>query len=135
MTAETKSVISEREIKVAAAWWAEAVMCPKHDALGKTRDAVMEFSQVLADLNSKPVLMTQSSEFESHLRAELRIAVVGREWYVLGVDYDPDKILADCGRASGITDFPWKTIMWLKPGSVAVRHGYGAEIQELLSDG
>ena len=52
-------------------------------------------------------------------------------------DYHPHPILAEAAKSAGITDdcppFPIKTAMWINPGSVVVRYGYGAERKEIYS--
>jgi len=46
------------------------------------------------------------------------------------VDYGPDPVLADAAESAGISrlktgELPIKTVMWINPGLVTVREGYG----------
>lgn len=49
----------------------------------------------------------------------------------LSVDYHPDQVLAECatvaGLRLGISDWPWKTHMTVKPDEVSVSYGYRAQ--------
>ncbi len=49
------------------------------------------------------------------------------------VDYGPEQILADAAEVAGISRlrFPYKTVMWVSPGSVEVALGYGSPAVEL----
>lgn len=51
----------------------------------------------------------------------------------LRVDYRPDMFLSECAEQAGlrndITDWPWKTVMWVKPDKVSVKYGDRAKTQ------
>lgn len=58
---------------------------------------------------------------------------------VLKVDYDPCPELYDAATAAGIdvrycSTFPMKTVMWIHPGCVEVRNGYGAEVKVIFGE-
>lgn len=77
--------------------------------------------------------------FKTALRSMLNARLSGDYKHVaFGVDYHPDRELANAAIAAGIdTDltspFPWKTVMWVTPEKVSVRQGYGAESRVLWS--
>lgn len=117
----------------AASWWRKAIERPKFDALGNTqRDAHMEMASMMAMLLVKPTTDVALDAFE----ANLAHTIYNERPRNLGVDYHPDIELERCATAQGMdgSRFPWKTMMWFnwQEGTVKVRHGYGAEVQQIF---
>lgn len=139
----SERIMDEEIAGAAAAWWRRAVEHPKFDNMGKNEppDRDSEMASIFALLGVPP---TSPDVFAAFEREVVKILLHGstahdfaKAWpsYV-GVDYGPDPYLAEAAANAGLPEarFPWKTSMWidwLKP-AVRVRHGYGAEVQELF---
>ena len=76
---------------------------------------------MLAILNTKSVDETSKKKFIKILEKAIINELESRKEQhrtpkmTLSVDYNPDMILSNCAKVSGISDsnFPWKTTMWM----------------------
>lgn len=120
----------------AGAWWAEQLGAPVFRAVRgdepRSEREPMEFASLLQTLIASKHRMTE----EQGGRFAVALAGTVTEWpakgqrrIALGVDYGPDRELADAARAAGIdlARFPWKTMMWVREDHVTAALGYGAE--------
>jgi hypothetical protein len=135
--------INEDQLQAAVSWWANKLSSCKFDTLGSTRQDPqnhrVEMAEMLAQMNKRSCSQEQIDLFQQNLAEEIRAALANRSdqySFAVGVDYHPDAILSDALRAAGIQENmstpPWKTMMWIEKGKVAVRYGYGAEIQVIF---
>lgn len=120
------------EAQIAARWWVDRLReGAKHDA----GDAVINVFASFANQYIDQPAPEQVDAFESALRAVVN-AQFNPEfpWVTLATDYGPDSLLGQAADAAGINDrlLPIKTIMNIKPGSVMVSYGYGAEFVEVM---
>jgi len=111
---------------------------PVFDGLGPTRsdpaNRAYEVGEMLGGLlaSRHPVSDDQGTKFAEALEALIDDLLRGTTYGVsLGVDYAPDRDLADAAQATGISlsRFPWKTNMWVKADHVTVSAGYAAPVQ------
>jgi hypothetical protein len=55
--------------------------------------------------------------------------------FCIGVDYDPDLILANSAKEAGLRigfgGWPFKTVMWIDDTKIEVKEGYGAPCKEI----
>jgi len=131
-----------KEIEIAVKWWGDQLRAPmvKFDNGDDSLHGFM--GQELAALNKKaaPIIPEARIQlFELSLTAILKDICdeypnkSGGHFRKLSNDYGPDSKLSLACKASEIkctiTTFPWKTTMWINPGSVSVSEGYGAETQ------
>jgi hypothetical protein len=131
----------ENEHKVAAQWWADRLAGPcKQDngdrsMTGMLTAGLMAMNQSSLQYPSEEQLEKFKAALVAALdaKAENHAQRGGDYPYraCLGVDYGPDADLAKAAEAAGIDGsrhrFPIKTVMWINPGDVAVRYGYGAD--------
>ena len=129
------------EIEAAADWWAAQLAGePKHE----TGDAALNMAHEEAALRRKKPTAEQVALFREYLIAKLpeQDGFAGVQWNletpgwcgyvrgcVLSVDYGPSPFLREALLAAGIDPYmalPVKTVMWVNPGSVKARGGYGA---------
>lgn len=143
----TGPVVTEEtpEVVAAAEWWRRVIMNPKFDNGDPSEGGVVSamMATVANTANRHPP--EAYDKFERSLRRLLAEQINMRPgaWQpgnptlcsqlrVLKCDYEPCETLAlaarEAGLGDGITDFPWKTVMWVNPGHVEVRYGYGAPI-------
>lgn len=116
----------------AAEWWARAVQAPTYD--NGDRSGMTGMLMTLVAAHQPDAQPQQAASFAEvlapRLQADLdRMASFDGDPYIcVGVDYGPEKILADAARDAGISTskFPWKTMMWIRPDHVTVSAGYGA---------
>ncbi|WP_280335638.1 hypothetical protein [Nocardia wallacei] len=110
------------EADTAARWWAQQFA----DGTDPMRSA-----------DIPPPTSQQVATFLDTLRDGLLAAMTGPPTtHTLGVDYDPDPLLADALRAAGATppftiQLPIKTLMWIEPGHIRVRRGETGPIHEI----
>ena len=130
-----------KEALVAARWWADRIRKPSKMNCGDGPgtdliNAVANAAQCHERLNGQ---VKDADEFEAVLAGLIQERIIESSWWnpedplwggyyrVIGVDYHPDKILVDAyGKET--TLFPIKTHMWINPGKVSVRFGYGQPI-------
>ncbi len=116
--------------EAAAMWWAQVLQDPKLD---NGDDNPM--TAVLAALTKESTPSQPTDRLEKFkelliIKLNERVTEYGLSF---GVDYHPDIILLECAEAAGLqtglTDWPWKTHMWVSQTKVSVSYGYGAEAQ------
>ena len=123
--------LTEDQISKAAEWWADQVCAPTFD--NGDQSPAGAFTMALAMMNTEAVTDDRRQAFVDALSAKLHEVNAG-SFFVLGVDYSPDPILADAAREAGVNpgNFPWKTTMWFyDDGSVKVSKGYRAPAVEI----
>lgn len=128
----------EKEIEAAVEWWAEQLAGPVVHDNGDIGQSLFATGLAAGLPTLKAV---QIETFKSELRKNLKAHIEAVAWKPedptfgaygrsLGVDYHPDRLLADAAEAAGIgapmLRFPCKTMMWVNPGQVEVAKGYGA---------
>ena len=133
--------LTEEQITKAVDWWKTTLASPKFDNLGDgPRDKANEMAAVMATMSNVNDPMTDEvlENFGVALADRIRKEAANTSGEILvSVDYGPNAILSDAAEAvenfpTGMTTFPWKTIMWLREdGSVSVSYGYGAPTQTL----
>ena len=127
--------LTDKQINCAVEWWKNAITgIPKFD-MGDSGDVGLS-AMMLATMAHQDLSLDVLERFGDNLRRALS---EDRPWYSIGVDYDPDPILAKAfeqagGGDSSKTVFPWKTVMWFRNGGVSIRHGYNADVEELLKE-
>ena len=135
------------EAEAAAAWWASRLGNATHDA-GKHDPSARRLSADLA-LFGALLGRTFSDEQREAFRRELAAAIEdnlaadpdgwrpedpnwGSYCRAIHIDYGSDPVLTTAAERAGISlktlDFPIKTCMWINPGHVKVREGYGADV-------
>jgi hypothetical protein len=145
------------EVRVAARWWADRLReVPKHQIVNDPRErsprvSIMESMSVFAGLANNTLSDEQVDKFEELLAGKLAGKILGDESWerakasgdpivgsygrTFGCDYNPDRMLRDSFLEAGgkhvMGVFPSKTMMWINPGSVQVRFGYGAKVEDL----
>ena len=113
----------------AGLWWADALRSPKLD--NGVDHAAMASIIALTQLSGPPQEKADLDKFARILGERIDAKLEGPEAFIVGVDYRPDEILRICANLAGLQDsitrWPWKTVMWVKPNEVVVRHGYAAD--------
>lgn len=145
------------EARVAAKWWADRLrgdckmesgspmvrlLSPKHAESTDMIDVLSMLARV------KELSPEQIDVFENTL-AEIVAGTYCKTWDVnrpkfgsacrtLSVDYGACNQLRAAYQFAGggidVTVFPIKTVMWINPGSVKVRYGYGGDEVELMTN-
>jgi hypothetical protein len=130
------------EARVGARWWADKL---RDDfALDNADPEEPEGGRALLDLARDTARTDLSAAkidaFEAALAPRIQgLLEEGAGPYatamVLSVDYGPSRMLTEALEQAGIrpsaASLPWKTCMWVQPGSVKVGDGYRAEPREL----
>lgn len=134
-----------REIGAAVDWWA-TVLCEgaKRDSGDAKLNSQMRMIESLRPIDPK-VDPYKVQSFRDAMTKGLRIQCErhpaslddpqrGSILRVVACDYQPGGVLFDAANLAGIDQrqFPIKTTMWIDPGAVTVRYGYGAEITTVL---
>jgi len=130
--------VTREQITAAAEWWAARLQNCRNSGLSAEERAdpsnrQYQFAEVLMQAGRPIVADAQVSAFRDALARRLEQASPG-EQRTIGVDYGCDPVLGDALTEAGIPNrtgtLPIKTMMWLRDdGTVAVRYGYGAEVQ------
>jgi hypothetical protein len=132
----------EIEVAAAAKWWADQLV-KAQPSLATQMGAEQESPMRTPLAVTTSLLLQATSQVDDlaaieRFRENLAIALLSSghlNGYGFGVDYGPDAILADAATAAGIkvgmTTFPWKTVMWITPGSVRVSAGYAADVVDV----
>lgn len=128
-------MITEREIKIVAKWWADQLRgTPKMD----NGDVIQSLVASWASSKVARPTAQQCEDFEKALIAVLTLKCEGVKWQNIGTDYHPDGWLQEALVIAGIKItgflFPIKTMMQFEAGSVQVAEGYRAEWVELMKD-
>lgn len=112
--------------ETAAEWWTEQLRGPVHNDNGEAYQSV--FGSLIANMYPAPT-EAQLATFKDELVARLtqELARCGTQWYTIGVDYDPCRVLAEAADAANINyaRFPWKTHLYVIEGKLEVSSGYG----------
>jgi hypothetical protein len=121
------------EIEAAADWWdsrlgrgrrasgaadVDLLMAAARSRVGRSAEEVSAFRAALLDTLEKRI----APHWDTPKGASRR---------TVRVDYDPDPALADAAETAGLAlengELPIKTVMWIDPGVVTVKEGYGAQ--------
>lgn len=126
---------SEAMICAAADWWTRAIENPRFDNGDDSAQGGMAIA--LAVLGNKPKAAVTLEKFRESFVARLKADFeANRAPRIISVDYGPDSWLQEvaelAGCGTGITDWPWKTIMRLNDGRVEVSAGYCAEYKTIF---
>ena len=126
------------EVEAAADWWANALSRVQVQDNG---DLFQSALATFAASTAKPLEENEREAFKRSLaeRLDEHVSKGGFERRAVGVDYGPDVVLAEAlvdavglDRARKLSLlWPIKTTMWIDPGKVAIRHGYGAPIRTI----
>ncbi|WP_282204527.1 hypothetical protein [Kitasatospora fiedleri] len=135
MTARSEAV-------AAASWWALRLAEPSHQNVGHP-DANTLLA-ALANTNARAYTPDQVEAYRVALTARIEAHLAQSEWSLaepifgsevrcLYNDYSLDPVLTEAAATAGIevgvADLPLKTVMWIDPGKVSVRSGYGSEVE------
>jgi hypothetical protein len=125
-----------REAQIAAKWWADCFRNgPKFDNGDKSKTGFM--TMALAKMAYRAPTPDAIDAFEKALARAIEVAMIRQETAGLHVDYGPNLILYEAAQVAQFPreiEFPWKTHMHVKAGSVKVSYGYGAPYEELIKD-
>jgi hypothetical protein len=118
----------------AAQWWAKQIGAPVHkimtdDATGRDRDLGDFAAMSMAIISGRhPVRDGQGEQFVAALAPVIADRLSRLNRVVLGVDYGPDRELAEAASTAGIhySRFPFKTHMSITADYVTAALGYGA---------
>lgn len=120
----TEPASNHENINAAVNWWAETIQHPKMD----NGDDQLAMVMMMFGVRKHQYTTEQIQKFREVLTSGLvkEMDRMGRA--TLSVDYDPDRLLYEAGKAIGMGqfDFPCKTTMWITDTEVSVRAGYGA---------
>ena len=128
---------TERTARRAVTLWKRMLTNPKYDYLGEhcsREDAAQHFQMEAMGISPTKLPNNSTSELLDAFGDELYKRLMddslsSYERKTLGVDYGPDKILAEAASSAGLKmEFPYKTMMWVHDEYISVRYGYGADI-------
>jgi hypothetical protein len=130
---ETETMTAAR---AAAQWWAKQIGVPVHKVVGDdpadpdraVGDFIFVAMQIVAARH--PVSESQGERFAAALEERIDgMLAGGGTWISIGVDYGPDRQLAEAADAAGVdcSRFPFKTHMAITPNYVTASLGYGAQ--------
>lgn len=134
-----KAKTTRPEVEIAAAWWADLLKAKPHNTYGKpTTDLLYSFVGEPEPM-SQPAIDAFNNELVNAIEADIDPSLFTPETpirgeVILSVDYEAGSILEQAAASAGINlnrRLPIKTIMWIRPGLVKVKRGYGAEIVEI----
>lgn len=113
--------------QAAAQWWASAIGAPTFD----NGDGLQSMLGTLLAAGKPAPTVSEARSFADILAARIQTDLDRCREYgdlSIGVDYVPDRILAEAAREAGISTlrFPWKTMMWVNDDHVTVSAGYRA---------
>lgn len=140
----TDSAQLGREAIVAARWWADKLRDEFVLDHGAPQDPLeTALMGVVQKRMREQVTAARVDAFETALAPKIQAMLDrGASSYetamLLGVDYGPSLTLGEALEEAGLPDrtgiLPFKTCMWVQPGSVKVGDGYAAEPKELALD-
>ena len=121
-----------RVAQEASNWWADIITGPKFDIGADNAEAM--FAEAIATISVKPITATNISNFREELYNNIlaRMESLNDNMSIIyGVDYAPDRNLKAIAEHCNIpeSNFPFKTTMWVYKDAVAVRYGYGAQLE------
>ena len=128
--------LTDEMAKVASKWWADQLRTPAMLDNGDPSEtgAITHALALLAQSRSRQGRTPEQVDmFEEALYKNLLVF----NFYAIGCDYGPCKLLADSakevGFRLGMSCLPWKTQMFfLKNGGVEVSLGYGGDRVSIL---
>jgi hypothetical protein len=131
------------ELAVAAAWWANEIRTLSKQDIGANELTMFYTLLQPSKAAREGITEEQLTVFRDTLHEAAAVAFL-KSWYpnepkrglrVLSVDYHPEGPLETALDAAGIDEdfLPKKTLMWVDPGLVRVRRGYGAPIEEIYN--
>lgn len=142
------------EVVAAAAWWASRLGCPEPPDNGIRDEQEREstfFAGMMAVVGGRDWTDEQRDAFRRELETGIETHLVrwttgiweggwdlanpqfGSANRAILNDYGPDPVLSEAGERAGLPklrgtfDLPIKTVMWINPGIVKVREGFGGE--------
>ena len=126
---------TEDMITAAADWWTKAIEMPLFNNGDDSAQGGM--AAALAMMDNKPKADADLEKFRAGFIVQMKADFAdGRAPRIVGVDYGPDMWLKGvaerAGIATSISDWPWKTVMWLTDGKVTVSAGCGAPIEQIF---
>lgn len=136
----------EKEIQVAAKWWADQLRTKARQDNG---DFMHNAMMAILTRQQQPIEKQKGDLFEAKLielltkeRNERQSATNVNEYYrngmsCLSVDYGADLTLRKAAEEAGVDidmRLPVKTNMWIEQGKVSVSCGYRAPIEILYSE-
>lgn len=124
----------EKQAEAAAEWWASKLPNPKMDNGDNSKGGMLAMALARSAVGS--VNEDQLEIFKKDLKEKIIETVKERNYgLTIMCDYGPCKFLADIADKYGIShlNFPIKTTMWIEKDNVAVRYGYGAKVEILIS--
>ena len=137
MTTQQEIQDVETPAEAAAMWWASVLRDPKLDN-GDGNPLTAVLTAMTKDGRPEPATDVLD-QFKANLIERLNESLNAADDYTtrygidLSVDYHPDSVLLDCadkaGFRGGMTDWPWKTTMFVKPEEVSVSYGYRASYE------
>jgi len=142
------------EVEAAAQWWTDRLRkAPGFQNAGvRTRDEIeLSLARTIIQNESYTPLSDQSLQVFHETLAQVITQHIGSNWYpddplrggmlygrILSVDYgvSPESILGIALSVANINNnrLPTKTVMWIDPGCVSVRQGYGAGLVIIFSN-
>lgn len=122
----------EKELSVAVEWWADRLRgLAKQDNGDPMTGALM----TLLSGRMKQPTDEQIETFKKALTEAMQPRLEKPYLRSIYNDYGPDPALREAAEKAGIKadcpPFPIKTCVWIHPGRVSVRYGYGAPEQVL----
>lgn len=115
--------------RAAAEWWAEQVGAPVQRLVSaEQRDFSSDFAELslMAIAAQHPIPQGAPPVFVAEMEKRIAEMQTRTDWVSFGVDYGPDRMLAEAAKAAGIstTRFPIKTHMTITPQYVTASLGY-----------
>lgn len=121
------------EIAAAADWWASRIGRGRRASGDAEVDLLMAAARTQSGRSTQEVTAFRAAlldTLEKHIAPHWDTPK-GASRRTVRVDYDPDQPLADAAEAAGLDlengELPIKTVMWIDPGAVTVKEGYGAQ--------
>ena len=131
------------ELTVAVAWWSNEIRTLSKQDIGANELTMFYTLLQPSKAAREGITEEQLTVFRDTLYEAAAVAFL-KSWRpdnphwglrVLDVDYYPQEPLRTALEAAGIHQsfLPKKTLMWVDPGLVRVRRGYGAPIEEIYN--
>ncbi len=121
-------------VQVAVDWWANAIQEPTFDNGNDMNKSQGMISTMIYASNRKQLSEEDIKIFKDVLAKEILEEMKKHNTCQIDVDYHPCLILLVAGEEIGLTnmtDYPWKTFMYINEYEVKVRSGYDADIKTI----